>query len=362
MQTNLVDMKFIDIPDKGVIIPAFIFSAQGSHGISLQSLALIIPNSELTIYLHQADVIQSWFTRIVAKLRVLCAKKDFGTSGLADLSSWLLSCLQMLSSLQTVGVPQTIELNYTAFHPSNSVGMDFLRLMVASHLMNFGRSVVMGLRDDKINVLVYTLGLFCWETERYCSRAALKGKVWPYYQDLCVQGCIKNPDGSYNLSVRDMLCSKYPTSIVDVERKEVTQSSPMLDHRRLSYETLLEELRELYEEEEGYGNGPSRFFQPVSSHESIVKELMEDIYKLPPENGVRQAYIRHFMHCLQRRAFCLIKYVEGEISSGTNGMRINYIKRLRQDLGLQLEGDFRIILAVAEKLKPGLYHFLLEDL
>ncbi|XP_055885772.1 guanine nucleotide exchange factor C9orf72-like isoform X1 [Biomphalaria glabrata] len=357
VHTSQVDIKFVDIPDKGVIIPAFIFSAQGSRCISLQSLALIIPNSELTIYLHQADLIHSWFSRIVAKLRVLCAKKDFGTSGLADLSSWLLSCLEMLSSLQTVGLPPTIQLSYTAFHPSNSIEQDFLRSVIASHLMTFSRSVVMGLNDERVNILVYTLGLFCWDSERFCSRAALKGKKWPYYQDLCVQGCTKNPDGSYNLSVRDLLCSQYPTTIIDVERREVMQSSSVLDHRRLSYETLLEELRELYEGEEGYGNSPSRFYQPVNSPESIIKDLIEDIHKLPPDYGVREAYVRHFMHSLQRRAFCLIKYVEGEVTSGA---RIS-VKRIKQDLGLQLEGDFRITLAVADKMKPGIYHYLLGE-
>ncbi|CAL1540278.1 unnamed protein product [Lymnaea stagnalis] len=360
IHSSQVDFKFFDIPDKGVIIPAFIFSAHGSTGISLQSLALIIPNSELTLYLHQVDLIHSWFTRIVAKLRVLCAKKDFGTSGLADLSSWLWSCMDMLSSLQEGGLPLKIELNYTAFHFTHPHELEFLRLIVASHLMTFGRSVVIGDSAEKVNVLVYTLGLFCRDGERFCSRAALKGRNWPYFQDLCVQGCIKNLDGSSNLSVRDLLCSQYPTTIIDVERREVTQSSPAADHRRLSHETLIKELKELYEGEEGYGGGPSRTFQPVNVPESLVKELIDEIFKLPPENGVREAYIRHFMHGLQRRAFCIIKYIEGDVLSGSTGNRVSS-KRLRQDLNLLLDGDFRIVLAAADKLKPGIYQYMLGE-
>ena len=50
-----IDFKFFDLPDKGIIIPSFIFSAQGSSGLALQSLAMVIPNSELTLYLHQVN-------------------------------------------------------------------------------------------------------------------------------------------------------------------------------------------------------------------------------------------------------------------------------------------------------------------
>ncbi|XP_005107492.1 guanine nucleotide exchange C9orf72 [Aplysia californica] len=360
VHSSQIDFKFFDIPDKGIIFPAFIFSAQGSNGLALQSLALVIPNSELTLYLHQVDLIHSWMTRIVAKLRVICAMKDFGTSGLADLSSWLWSFMDMLSSLQEVGLPPKIELNYTAFCPAHTLELDFLRLMVSSHLMTFGRSVVMGKHVDRVNVLVYTLGLFCWDSERLCSRAALSGRNWPYYQDLGVQGCIKNADGSFNLAIRDLQCSGYPTTIIDVEHRDVMQSSSATDHRRLRHQALAEELEELYKGHEGYENGPAGTFQNVNAPESLVKDLIDNVHKLPPENGIRESFIRHFMHSLQRRALCLIKHMEGDSSFFSSPTRIA-TKRLRQDLGLQLEGDFRIVLATADKLKPGLYQFVMGE-
>ena len=83
------------------------------------------------------------------------------------------------------------QLNYTAVSPTHSLEAEFLRLMISSHLMTFGRSVVMGRQAEQVNVLVYTLGLFCWDSERLCSRAALTGRDWPYFQDLGVQGCLK---------------------------------------------------------------------------------------------------------------------------------------------------------------------------
>ncbi|GFN94542.1 protein c9orf72-like isoform x2 [Plakobranchus ocellatus] len=353
--SNQIDFKFFDIPDKGIIIPTFVFSAQGIKGLSLKALALVIPNSELPLYLHQDDLIQAWFMRIVAKLRVICVKKDFATSGLADLSSWLWSCMAMLSSLQEVGLPIKIELNYTAFCPANTLESDFLRCVIASHLMTYGRSLIVGSRADRVNILVYTLGLFCWEGELMCSRAALQGRSWPYFQDLCVQGCMKNPDGSHNLSVRDLLCSRYPTTIVDVDQREVTQSSAAMDHWRLSHDALMEELEELFEGREGNSVGRAAPFQSANVSESLVKDLIEDVHKLPPENGAKEAYIRHFMMSLQRRAFCLIKYLEGEMLQTSGGPRVS-MKRLKSDLGLNLEGDFRIVLVAADKLKPGILH------
>lgn len=37
------------------------------------------------------------------------------------------------------------------------------------------------------------------------------------------------------------------------------------------------------------------------------------------------------------------------------------LKKLRNDLNLPLEGDLRIVMATAEKLKPGLCHVLLGE-
>ena len=39
----------------------------------------------------------------------------------------------------------------------------------------------------------------------------------------------------------------------------------------------------------------------------------------------------------------------------------NNLKKLKHDLSLTVPGDFHIILATAEKLKPGIYGFVLSD-
>ena len=45
-------------------------------------------------------------------------------------------------------------------------------------------------------------------------------------------------------------------------------------------------------------------------------------------------------------------------NDGLHSLKPNTIQKMRHDLQLNAEGDYRIILAVAEKLKPGLFCFL----
>jgi len=351
--SSQIDFKFFDVPAMGIIFPSFIFSAQGqgSSGLTLQSLVLIIPNSELALYLHQVDLINSWMTRIVAKLRVICEMKDFATSGLADLTSWLHTFMTMLSSLQQVGLPSHITLQYTALCPTHSLEPEFLRQVISSHLMTYGRTLVIGHRADQVNVLVYTLGLFCWEGERMRSRTALGGEAWPYFADLCVQGCIKGEDGAFPLTLREIQVSQYPVTLVDVERRDVMQSSSLVDHRRLRQAALLEELSELWRGEGGSQGATKGQFYSTHTQESLVRDLISQVHKLPPEAGVREAFISHFMHSLQRRAAVVLTWLEGEGSNLAGGKGL--VKKLRGDLGLSLEGDWRMVMAQVDKLRPG---------
>ena len=39
-------------------------------------------------------------------------------------------------------------------------------------------------------------------------------------------------------------------------------------------------------------------------------------------------------------------------------MKTSVLNKIRSDLHLNMEGDFRIILAIAEKLRPGIFFFL----
>jgi hypothetical protein len=72
--TNRIDFKFFDIPDKGIVIPSFVFSARHGLDLGLHAIAIVIPNSELSIFLQVNTIFQSWFTRIISRFRVLLEK------------------------------------------------------------------------------------------------------------------------------------------------------------------------------------------------------------------------------------------------------------------------------------------------
>ena len=74
LNTSRIDFKFFDIPDKGIVIPSFVFSAQRGMDLGLHALALVIPNSELSVFLQVNGIVQSWLNRIISKFRVLLEK------------------------------------------------------------------------------------------------------------------------------------------------------------------------------------------------------------------------------------------------------------------------------------------------
>lgn len=69
-----IDFKFYSLPDKGVIVPAFVFSAKGSHGVAVHSLYVVIPNTELKFYLEIYETLHCCLQRLTGKFRVLMDK------------------------------------------------------------------------------------------------------------------------------------------------------------------------------------------------------------------------------------------------------------------------------------------------
>lgn len=74
LTNSAIDYKFYNLPDRGVVIPAFIFSAKGPCGLAVHSLSLVLPSCELPFYLEIYPVLQCCFQRLVGKLRVILDK------------------------------------------------------------------------------------------------------------------------------------------------------------------------------------------------------------------------------------------------------------------------------------------------
>ncbi|XP_067677846.1 guanine nucleotide exchange factor C9orf72-like [Haliotis asinina] len=353
-----IDYKFYDMPDKSIVVPAFIFSAQTDHGLGMHAIAFVVPNSELSTYLKHHGLIHCWMTRLIGKFRMFLNKNQC-ENGLNELTEWLQNCLEMLSSLQEFGLLATVQLRDTAFCPSHNLEPTFLRRAIASHLMTFGRSLVIGKLPERVNLVIHTLSMFNSECERAVSRRVIYPNLWAYHHDLALQGSLKSANGSFNLPMREMLCGQYPSSIIDVQNRDVKQSPHCQEHIIRHYETIKNELICLHYEHSSGQDFNAGVLQTADYPESLVQNLLNEISKLPAVCGVREAHIAQFIRLLQRKALSLIRYVETETNRGSVHPR--GLKKLKTDFNLALEGDFRIVIATAEKLKPGFYHLLLGE-
>ncbi|XP_064606333.1 guanine nucleotide exchange factor C9orf72-like isoform X2 [Liolophura sinensis] len=356
--TSHVDYKFYTMPDKDIVVAGFIFSAKNVYGLGVHSLALVIPHKEMSRYLEKHELIHRWIFRLTGKLKVLL-NKDVAEKALRKFTAYLTNLMLMLSSLQGFGLPRKIEIKDTTFSPSHNIESEFIQKAIASHLITLGRSVVVGKTPERINLVISTLAMFNSPAERVCSRYVQKQVLLPYHQDLWLQGILVTSGDMLDIPTKEILCSKFPTTIVNITNRKILQSPPCNVHNLRHHETVKDELVCLHYGQTDEMTFPS-MFQPADYPETYISRLTKEINLLHPACGVREAYIAQFMLFLHRKALALIKYVEAETNQGANSTKV-HVKKLRADLNLTAEGDYRIVMAVAEKLKPGLYCYILGD-
>ncbi|XP_052256926.1 guanine nucleotide exchange factor C9orf72-like [Dreissena polymorpha] len=354
-----IDFKFYNLPHKGVVVPAFVFSAKGTHGMSVHSLYVVIPNTELEFYLEIHETLLSCFQRLTRKLRVILEKNPFDVS-VDVFKKYLSDCVRTLSLLHNTSLATNIELADTVFCRGHARALDneFLARCIASHLMTFGRSLVLGDTPEKINLVLNTLCMFNSESERRCSLPFCVKDPQAYHHDIYLQGLLKGSDSSF-LPMTELLVSSYPTTIIDLTSRDVRQMQNYSEHAFQRFATLKNELICLQ-----YGNFEELLVQDqdlINSSvfpDTLVQTLVKEIFELPGSCCVQAAYIAQFMRILHKRAQCLIESVRAESNEGQVLVKSNILRKIRLDLQLNAEGDFLIVLATAEKLKPGLYTFL----
>ncbi|XP_052058485.1 guanine nucleotide exchange factor C9orf72-like isoform X2 [Mytilus californianus] len=321
-----IDYKFFTNADDGTIIPVFVFTANTTTGPAVHSLSLIINKCDLTYFLQIQHLVIRCMERLVGKLRILLHK-----------------------------------LGETYFCPSHTLEREFLHNCIASHLMTFGKTLVIGDKEENINAMLYTLCLFNTEEERKCSLLYSGEDKITYHHDLWLQGMTRKPHQRIKLPVHELLYSKYPSSVIDITAMDIKQSPHFSDHIVHSHNSQRNELLSIMGGENTVIPHPTGdILTSVSYTETLVHSLLEDLDKLPPSCGVREAFISQFMRTIHMKALCLIKYLEGETNSGVQPFR-GGLKKIRHDLCLPADGDLMIVLAAAEKLKPGLYWFIMRE-
>ncbi|KAI5942170.1 Guanine nucleotide exchange C9orf72 [Manis javanica] len=347
------------------------------------------PRTELSFYLplHRACVDR--LTHIIRKGRIWMHKErqenvqkivlegtermeDQGQSIIPMLTGEVIPVMELLSSMKSHSVPEEIDIADTVLNDDDigdSCHEGFLLNAISSHLQTCGCSVVVGSSAEKVNKIVRTLCLFLTPTERKCSRLCEAESSFKYESGLFVQGLLKDSTGSFVLPFRQVMYAPYPTTHIDVDVNTVKQMPPCHEHiynqRRYMRSELTAFWRATSEEDMAQDTiiytdesftPDLNIFQDVLHRDTLVKAFLDQVFHLKPGLSLRSTFLAQFLLVLHRKALTLIKYIEDDTQKGKKPFKS--LRNLKIDLDLTAEGDLNIVMALAEKIKPGLHTFV----
>nr|XP_028567296.1 guanine nucleotide exchange C9orf72 homolog isoform X1 [Podarcis muralis]XP_028567298.1 guanine nucleotide exchange C9orf72 homolog isoform X1 [Podarcis muralis] len=402
-ESGAIDVKFFVLSEKGVIIVSLIFDGNWNGDRSTYGLSIILPQSELGFYLPLHRVCVDRLTHIIRKGRIWMHKErqehiqkavlegtermeDQGQSIIPMLTGEVIPVMELLSSMKSHSVPEEIDISDTVLSDDDigdSCHEGFLLKAISSHLQTCGCSVVIGSSAEKVNKIVRTLCLFLTSAEQKCSRLCRNETSFKYESGLFVQGLLKDGTGSFTLPFRQVMYAPYPTTHIDVDINTVKQMPPCHEHiynqRRYMRSELTAFWRATSDEEmaqdtiihtdESFTPDLSHIrtvgllgfrmlnvFQDVLHQDTLVKAFLDQVFHLKPGLSLRRVFLAQFLLILHRKALTLIKYIEDDTQKGKKPFKS--LRSLKIDLDLRAEGDLNIIMALAEKIKPGLHSFL----
>ncbi|XP_071839937.1 guanine nucleotide exchange factor C9orf72-like [Apostichopus japonicus] len=362
---SAINSKLLFLEDQDAIVHIFLFSGyQRSQKVTF-ALSLVIPFQLKDWYLSVHSFCEMRLTSMVRRLRVLQEKykNEENSPAIQAFSAKVPDFLRSITRLSNFGLPKKIELNDTVFASGQDKHLDvqFMRKAIAGHLQSCGCSVVIGNSVAEINMVLYTLALFLSPSERqYSLRLTKDSSQFPfkYEADVQLQGFLKT---SFEVedSLLSIMASRYPTSLVDLTTLEVKQMYHYNEHEYMRHEVITKELQHTWlESKEPI---PVLRFSKEIETDTLVENFQKEMYMLNPEGGVREAFLLHFARLLDRKALLLIKYVEDETHRGKYPFKVS-VRKLKADLDLTPDGNFRIVIAHAEKLQPGIYSMVCGSL
>ncbi|XP_010576427.1 guanine nucleotide exchange factor C9orf72 homolog isoform X2 [Haliaeetus albicilla] len=368
-ESGAIDVKFFVLAEKRVIIVSLIFDGNWNGDRSTYGLSIILPQSELGFYLPLHRVCVDRLTHIIRKGRIWMHK---GQSIIPMLTGEVIPVMELLSSMKSHSVPEEIDISDTVLNDDDigdSCHEGFLLNAISSHLQTCGCSVVVGSSAEKVNKIVRTLCLFLTPSERKCSRLCRNESSFKYESGLFVQGLLKDATGSFVLPFRQVMYAPYPTTHIDVDVNTVKQMPPCHEHiynqRRYMRSELTAFWRANSDEEMSQDHiihtdesftPDLNVFQDILHRDTLVKAFLDQIFHLKPGLSLRSTFLAQFLLVLHRKALTLIKYVEDDTQKGKKPFKS--LRSLKVDLDLAAEGDLNIIMALAEKIKPGLHSFI----
>ncbi|XP_032061903.1 guanine nucleotide exchange factor C9orf72 homolog isoform X2 [Anas acuta] len=368
-ESGAIDVKFFVLAEKRVIIVSLIFDGNWNGDRSTYGLSIILPQSELGFYLPLHRVCVDRLTHIIRKGRIWMHK---GQSIIPMLTGEVIPVMELLSSMKSHSVPEEIDISETVLNDDDigdSCHEGFLLNAISSHLQTCGCSVVVGSSAEKVNKIVRTLCLFLTPSERKCSRLCRNESSFKYESGLFVQGLLKDATGSFVLPFRQVMYAPYPTTHIDVDVNTVKQMPPCHEHIYNQRRYMRSELTAFWRanSDEEMSQDPIihtdesftpdlNVFQDILHRDTLVKAFLDQIFHLKPGLSLRSTFLAQFLLVLHRKALTLIKYIEDDTQKGKKPFKS--LRSLKIDLDLTAEGDLNIIMALAEKIKPGLHSFI----
>ncbi|KAM4809027.1 guanine nucleotide exchange factor C9orf72 homolog [Rhinophrynus dorsalis] len=368
-ESGAIDVKFFVLAEKEVIIVSLIFDGNWNGDRSTYGLSIILPQTELGFYLPLHRVCVARLKHIIRKGRIWMHK---GQSIIHMLTGEVVPIMELLSSMKSHGVPEEIDIASTVLNDDDigdSCHGGFLSNAISSHLQTCGCSVVVGSSTEKVNKMVRTLCLFLSPTERKCSRLCRSESSFKYESGLFVQGLLKDATGSFVLPFRQVMYAPYPATHIDVDVYTVKQMPPCHEHTYNQRRYMRAELAALWKatsDEEIGGDSvihtdesftpDLNIFQDILHRDTFVKNFLEQVFQLKPNLSLRSTFLAQFLLILHRKALTLIKYIEDDTQKGKKAFKS--LRSLKTDLDLTAEGDLNIVMALAEKIKPGLHSFI----
>ncbi|XP_025905567.1 guanine nucleotide exchange C9orf72 homolog isoform X2 [Nothoprocta perdicaria] len=368
-ESGAIDVKFFVLAEKRVIIVSLIFDGNWNGDRSTYGLSIILPQSELGFYLPLHRVCVDRLTHIIRKGRIWMHK---GHSIIPMLTGEVIPVMELLSSMKSHSVSEEIDISDTVLNDDDigdSCHEGFLLNAISSHLQTCGCSVVVGSSAEKVNKIVRTLCLFLTPSERKCSRLCRNESSFKYESGLFVQGLLKDATGSFVLPFRQVMYAPYPTTHIDVDVNTVKQMPPCHEHIYNQRRYMRSELSAFWRanSDEEMSQDPIihtdesftpdlNVFQDILHRDTLVKAFLDQIFHLKPGLSLRSTFLAQFLLVLHRKALTLIKYIEDDTQKGKKPFKS--LRSLKIDLDLTAEGDLNIIMALAEKIKPGLHSFI----
>uniref|UniRef100_A0A8C4QL05 C9orf72-SMCR8 complex subunit n=1 Tax=Eptatretus burgeri TaxID=7764 RepID=A0A8C4QL05_EPTBU len=324
------------------------------------ALALVLPLAERAFYLPLHAACTARLAHTVRRLRILLQKESKLCINLLTVE--LQSLVQQFVSLKRFGVSPDIVISNTFLGENleDPRKRDFLHKAISSHLQTCGCSIIVGSDVERVNKMVKTLCLFLSPMERRSSRLAVSPMQGNYEAGLYVQGLLKDSSGTVTLPFRRLVCAPLPSSLVDVDPPgEVRQTPPIHEHHMRREQFFHAELACSWHNQQqlslASGTDNLNVFQEVRWSDPLVGSFVAEV-SLVSDGAGQRMLLAQFILMLQRKALVLLEYVENETQRGKRQLRSLW--QLKTDLDLTGDGTLAVVMAIAEKMRPGLHAVL----